>query len=90
MNIKHTAESWRRISCEAAAAAGTDTSPEEGSDRSTYKVCSLKDETGCRLEGKLCTTPGAGSVKQMPYLFIAKLLTANSFPAMIFFSSVND
>lgn len=50
MNIKHTAESWRRISCEAAAADGTDTSPEEGSDRSTYKVCSLKDETGCRLE----------------------------------------
>lgn len=50
MNIKHTAESWRRISCEAAAAAGTDTSPEEGSDKSTYKVCSLKDETGCRLE----------------------------------------
>lgn len=36
MNIKHIAESWRRISGEAAAAAaGTHRSPEEGSDKST-------------------------------------------------------
>lgn len=40
MNIKHIAESWRRRSGEAAAAAadaavGTHRSPEEGSDKST-------------------------------------------------------
>lgn len=36
MNIKHIAESGRRVSGETAA--GTHPSPEEGSDQSAYKV----------------------------------------------------
>lgn len=38
MNIKHIAESCRRVSGETAA--GTHPSPEEGSDQSAYKVFS--------------------------------------------------
>lgn len=56
VNIEHIAEGWRRISgkAAAAAAAGTDPSPEEGSDSSTYKVFSPQVLTlKCMKRGRL-------------------------------------
>lgn len=47
MNIKHTVETWRRINGKAAAAAvaaGTHPSPEEGCDKSTYRIFPLNSQ----------------------------------------------